>query len=210
VTAAERALEHFEKIWQDGEYWHLDDALDVVSRDAQIALIADRRYGRALEVGCGAGAFTERLAELTDDLLAIDIAPSAVDAARARGLERPGARLAAADIMSFDVAAASWDLVVMSETIYCLGWAYSFYELAWMLRQLATSQPPGGRFLMANTYGRENDRTLEPWLIDSYLDLVVRVGYELERRESVRGVKGGVEYDIALTLFTKSGCPPNG
>jgi predicted TPR repeat methyltransferase len=205
VTAAERALEHFEKIWQDGEHWQLDDALDVASRDAQFALIADRRYSRALEVGCGAGAFSERLVDVTDDLVAIDIAPSAVDAARARGLERPGVRLAAADIMSFDITAAPWDLVVMSETIYCLGWTYSFYELAWMLRQLANSQPPGGRFLMANTYGRERDRTLEPWLIDSYLDLVVRVGYQLERRESVRGLKGGIEYDIALTLFTKPG-----
>ena len=203
MTSAERAAAHFEGVWRHGESWHLDDALDVASRDAQIGMIGDRHYGQVLEVGCGAGAFTERLVELSHDLLAIDIAPTAIEAARARGVERPGVRLAAADIMSFDVTAVAWDLVVMSETIYCLGWAYSFYEVAWMLRQLATTQPPGGRFLMANTYGRERDRTLEPWLIDSYLDLVARVGYDLERRETVRGCKGGVEYEIALTLFTK-------
>ena len=50
-----------------------------------------------------------------------------------------------------------------------------------------TSQPPGGRLLMANTYGSDRDRTLEPWLIDGYLDLVVRVGYELERRGPCAG-----------------------
>lgn len=202
MTSAERALAHFEDVWRHGEYWDLDAALDSASRDRQFAAVADRRYGRALEIGCGAGAFTERLAELTDDLLAIDIAPTAIEAARARGVERPGVRLAAADIMSFDVTAAPWDLVVMSETIYCLGWAYPFYDVAWMLRQLATTQPPGGRLLMANTYGRGRDRTLEPWLIDAYLDLVSRVGYTLEHREIVRGLKGGTEYEIALTRFT--------
>ena len=117
-------------------------------------------------------------------MLGIDIAPSAIEAARARGVERPGVRVAASDVMAFDFRSGSWDLITMSETIYCVGAVYTFFELGWMLREMAECQPSGGRLLMANTYGREQDYTLAPWIVNAYFDLVHRVGYEIERRET--------------------------
>ena len=49
-----------------------------------LAALGDRRYGRAFEAGCSIGVFTAMLAERCDDLLAVDIAQAAVDAARER------------------------------------------------------------------------------------------------------------------------------
>lgn len=203
TNAAERALEHFEGVWSQGDEWELDGAFDVASRQAQIALIADRRYERTLEIGCAAGRFTELLADLSDDVLGIDIAPSAIEAARARGVERPGVRLAASDVMEFDFRSASWDLITMSETISSVGALYTFFELGWMLREMAESQPSGGRLLMANTYGREKDYTLAPWIVNAYFDLVHRVGYDVEHREMFRGVKNDIEFEVVQTLFVR-------
>ena len=36
------------------------------------------RYGRVLEIGCGAGTFTRRLAGLADEVLALDVSSEAI------------------------------------------------------------------------------------------------------------------------------------
>jgi hypothetical protein len=108
--------------------------------------------------------------------------------------------------MEYDVAAdGPWDLVVMSETIYCLGWLYPLFDVGWLVSRLLDAQASGGRLLMANTYGHEKDYLLRPWLIDTYRDLFLRVGYEVEREEPLRGAKGDADFEILISLFTKPG-----
>jgi 2-polyprenyl-3-methyl-5-hydroxy-6-metoxy-1,4-benzoquinol methylase len=199
------AFETAERDWRGGDPWELDQwPLDRLSYARQIELLGDRRYARALELGCAAGAFTRRLSALADHVLAIDIAPSAIERARAAQAAGSSVEFRAANVMELDpVAEGPWDLIVMSETIYCLAWLYSTFELAWLARRLLESTHPGGRFLMANTYGKERDYLLSPWLIDTYRDLFRNVGYELEREETMRAEKGTVEYDVLISLFTR-------
>ena len=45
---------------------------------------------------------------------------------------------------------------------------------------------------------------MSPWLIRSYHDLFANVGYEVEREETMRGVKETVEFEIAISLFAKA------
>ena len=86
--------------------------------------------------------------------------------------------------MDFPVRAKGpWDLIIMSETIYYLGWLYSFFDVGWFAAELLAATRTGGRFLMANTCGGVNDHLLSPWLIRTYRDLFLNVGYHLESEE---------------------------
>lgn len=200
-----RAEAAFEERWSRGDPWDVaQSALDQASYARQIELLSDRRYERALEIGCGAGAFTRLLAPLARDLVALDIAPSAIERARAGGDALANVEFRAANIVDLDpVAEGPWDVVVMSETIYCLGWLYSLFEVGWLAERLLEGMREDGRFLMANTYGRPSDHLLRPWLIDTYRDLFTNVGYTLEREEVLRGEKDGVGFDVLISLFRK-------
>jgi SAM-dependent methyltransferase len=199
-----RALdETFEGAWRVGDPWDLEtSALDQESYARQLALIGDRRYGCVLEIGCAAGAFTRRLAALADHVLALDVAPSAIE--RARQDVSPNVEFRVGDAMELDpVREGPWDLVVMSETIYYVGWLYTFFEVGWLSDQLFEATQPGGRFLMANTYGSNSQSLMQPWLIDTYRDLFANVGFKLDARESFRSEKGGIQFETAIWLFEK-------
>ena len=202
-----RAEAAFTEQWSR-DHWELDSELDRSSHAFQLSLLEGRRYRRVLEVGCGTGDFTARLAPLADRILALDIAPNAIERARARGLPSDGVEFRVANVMDFEIGREGpWDLVVMSETIYCLGWLYSFFDLGWMLSSLFGAIRPGGRFLMANTYGREKDYLLLPFLIDSYRDLCRNVGFRLEHESLLRGPKHGIDLEILVSLFQKDLAP---
>ena len=199
-----RALdETFEGAWRVGDPWDLETSrLDQESYSRQLALVGDRRYGRVLEIGCAAGAFTRRLATVADRVLALDVAPSAIE--RARQDVPPNVEFRAGDVMELDpVREGPWDLVVMSETIYYLGWLYTFFEVGWLADQVFEATQPGGRFLMANSYGSSSQSLMQPWLIDTYRDLFVNVGFKLEARESFRSEKGGAEFETTIWLYEK-------
>ncbi|MEP6911083.1 MAG: SAM-dependent methyltransferase [Actinomycetota bacterium] len=196
--------ETFESAWREGDPWDLEtSALDQESYARQLALLGDRRYERALEMGCAAGAFTRRLAPLADRILAVDVAPSAIERARQEALANVEFRVG--DVMELDpVLEGPWDLVIMSETVYYLGWLYTFFEIGWLARQLLEATRPGGRFLMANTVESDSHSSLmQPWLIDTYRDLFANVGYTLEAQEKFRSEKGGAEFETGIWLFEK-------
>ena len=202
---AREAQRFFEERWREGDPWEVESSeLDQASFESQIALLRDRAYGKALELGCGSGAFTRRLGEIADRTVAVDVAPSAIDRARAAGLDPAAVDFRVANIMELDLRAEGpWDLVVMSETIYYLGWLYPLFDVGWLATEIFAATREGGRFLMANTYGGEKDYLLRPWLIDTYRNLFLNVGYELEAEKLVTGAKNGVEYEVLVALFSK-------
>jgi SAM-dependent methyltransferase len=207
---AQEAQGFFEGRWREGDPWEVEDSeLDQASYARQLALLKDARYGKALELGCGGGSFTRRLADIADQVVAVDIAPSAIEQARGLGLRSDAVVFRVANIMDFDVKAEGpWDLVVMSETIYYLGWLYPLFDIGWLAAELLAATRDGGRLLMANTYGAEKDHLLRSWLIDTYRDLFLNVGYVREAEETVRGSKFAVDYEILVTLFSKPGEGP--
>lgn len=78
------AVEHFN--WND---IYTGSAADYQPPDAQLlATIDDLRPGRALDVGCGAGGLAVALAERGWDVLGVDLAPNAIEAARKVAAER--------------------------------------------------------------------------------------------------------------------------
>ena len=202
--AGQKAREFFDGLWAKGDPWAIEtSALTQREHTRLIELVEGRRYGRTLEIGCGAGAFTRRLAALSDSVVALDIAGAAIERARAMNLG-PAVEFRVGNAMEFKPHAdGPWDLIVMNEMICFLGWLYPFFNVAWLASELFAATAPRGRLLMANTmYGMEHPLLL-PWIIRTYHDLMRNVGYRVETEEIMRGVKDGVELEILISRYLK-------
>ena len=206
AAAARTTRNFFERLWAEGDHWDLEtSALDQRRYARQLALLADRRYPRAVELGCGAGSFTRHLAASCEHLLAIDVAPSAISRAREALGGAGDVELRVADIMEFDPAAEGpWDLTVLAEAAYYLGWLYPLFDLGWLAHTLHEGTRSGGRLLLVNTYGPDNG-LMSRWLIDTYRDLFVNAGFRPDVEETMRGVKNEVAFEILLSRMVKEG-----
>lgn len=199
-----RARTFFDGLWAEGDPWRFETAeYDQRIYERQIELLGDRRYERALELGCGAGAFTRRLAALAPSIVAIDVSEQAIATARRHGGDGIDYRLE--NIMTFDPSLEGpWNLIVLNETIYYLGWLYSFFDVAWLAGLIHSATANGGRLLMANTYGRaDHDYLMRPWMIRTYRDLFVNAGFTAAHDEVFRGTKNDVAMEALITVFHK-------
>ena len=201
-----RAENFFDDLWRRGDFWNLEGSeFEQAKYARQIAMLAGRHCGRTLEIGCGAGAFTRRIAAIATEVVALDVSPAAIERARAAEIGARTVEFRVTNIMDYDPHSdGPWDLVVMSETIYYLGWLYPFFDVGWLAFQLFDATREGGRLLMANTCGGvEEDYLLSPWLIRTYRDLFLNVGYVLEAEEVFRGTKGGAPLEVLISLCVK-------
>jgi predicted TPR repeat methyltransferase len=213
-AAHARIREHYERVWAAGDAWNFESSGFERDRyDFLAGLIGDRRYGRIVEIGCGSGCFTSRLRGMADHVLALDVAAAAIE--RARGQEPPPgagtAEFVVANAMDHDFTAGGpWELVVLTETIYSLGWLYSLFDLGMFVLHLRESLAVGGRLLLSNTYGAERDWLMRPFLIDTYRDLFVNAGFEVECQSVFEGVKDGETFRVLTTLLVAAnlGAPP--
>jgi len=204
-VAHEKAHAFFEELWKRGDPWELETSEFERSKYEQEILILDEpRYERTLEIGCGIGSFTRSLAPISAKVLALDISPTAISRAREAQTNLSSVEFRVQNIIDFDPQSEGpWDLVVMSETIYYLGWLYSFFDVAWLATQLFAATRDGGELLMANTNGGVDDYLLRPSIIRTYHDLFVNVGYELKSEKTFLGTKNGAQIDVLISLFNK-------
>lgn len=196
--------QHFEEKWSKGDPWQLGSSeYERLKYLRQIELLNDQRYGRVLEIGCAAGDFTRMLAAISDTVVGIDIAPSAIALAKAAGIP-PGVEFRAANAMEFDlVGEGPWDLVVLSETIPYLGWLYPLFNVGWMATQLHEAMAEGGRLMMADLSGGVRNHMQQPWMIRTYRDLMVNVGFQREFEELYHGHKEGMDLEVTITRFRR-------
>lgn len=136
-----------------------DDPWDLASSEYEAAkfahthdVLADRRYDRALEIGCAHGVLTGKLAPLCDTFLAIDISTKALAMARERIGDRPGVTLAHMAFPQDTPDATSFDLVVLSEVAYYWGLVDLDRASEWLREHLAS----GGRIILVH-YTDETD-----------------------------------------------------
>ena len=110
------------------------------------AVRGGRRFTRALEVGCAEGMFTERLAPLCEELLAVDISPVALARARARCAWGSPVRFADWDLRA-DPVPGAFDLVVVEGVLdcFCQPWAFRAAR-----DKLVAALVPGGYLLAGN------------------------------------------------------------
>jgi predicted TPR repeat methyltransferase len=133
-----------------------EDPWDLATSDYEAAkfmathdALADRRYARALEVGCAHGVLTEALVGLCDTLLAVDISSKALARARDRVGDRPGVELAQMTFPKEVPDGAPFDLVILSEVAYYWGVVDLDRASEWLREGVA----PGGRIILVHYLG---------------------------------------------------------
>lgn len=205
-----KAESFFNDLWMRGDPWELETSNWEHERYARLLAMLDQpRYGRILEIGCGAGTFTRRLAGLADKVLALDVSSEAIDRARAAQSDLKQIEFRVGNIMDYNLREEEpWDLIVMSETVYYLGWLYSFFDVSWLAAEMFEATRPGGEMLLANTQFETGEPLLRPCIIRTYRDLFLNVGYELNAEKILPGEKHGVRLGVLMSLFRKVDSAP--
>jgi predicted TPR repeat methyltransferase len=109
----------FDEIYAaDPDPWKFEtSAYEQAKYDATIEALQGRHFANGLEIGCSIGVLTQRLAQHTDDLLAIDVATAALQQAKARDL--PNVTFERREVPE-EFPDDTYDLIVISEVMYYL------------------------------------------------------------------------------------------
>lgn len=87
--------------------------------DMLVRCLPGRRYRRALDVGCGLGMFTRRLARHADAVLGVDLSDVAVQQAQERSDHYANVSHEQADLLALPTELdGQFDLVVIADTLY--------------------------------------------------------------------------------------------
>lgn len=152
-----------------------------------VAVLGDRRFARALELGCANGELTALLAPACDALVALDAAPTAVARAAARFADDATVEVREG-LVPEGLPAGPWELVVASEILYYLGAGLLDETVARLVADLA----PGGLLLAVHWTGQaashqlDADTVHERLLAEPTLRTVVaerHAGYRLDLLE---------------------------
>jgi len=79
-----------------------------------------RHCDNALEIGCGAGAFSRLLARRSERVLALDLSPRMIQIARERSRQYPNIDYRIADATTWEFPGAQFDCVVSIATLHHL------------------------------------------------------------------------------------------
>lgn len=111
-------------------------------RALTMAILTEQQYASGLEIGCSIGLLTETLADRCESLVAVDLVPSAVEAARARVASKPHV-----EVLQHDVAgglpSGEFDLIVLSE----VGYYFEADALRTLLQRIAGALSGTGTFV---------------------------------------------------------------
>ena len=153
MSAENRSLDaaYFDGIFaHDDDPWSLASSAYEAAKFAHtIAVLDDRRYAAALEIGCAHGVLTQQLAPLCTDLLAIDIAEQAIAYAHDRCRALPQVRFQQAAFPKESPVVAPLDLVMLSEVVYYWSDTDLLTAGSWLRAHVA----PGGRLLLVHWSG---------------------------------------------------------
>lgn len=78
------------------------------------------RCERVLEIGCGAGELTRRLAERAQSVVAVDLSPQMMRLAREQSVEHANIEYVTGDVMQLPLAVGKFDCVISIATLHHL------------------------------------------------------------------------------------------
>lgn len=186
MTGTSLTAKYFDDIFgSDDDPWNLASSDYEAAKFAHTHdVLADRRYGHVLEIGCAHGVLTSHLAPMCDSLLAIDISTKALTKARERVGDRPGVMLAQMAFPKETPDADAFDLVVLSEVAYYWGLVDLDRASEWLRDHIA----PNGRLILVHYTGKTDyphsgDEAVEALWTELGSDFEVELA---ERRDKYR------------------------
>ena len=180
--------EYFEGLYAESEDpWNFEASEYEQNKYARtLAVLGNRTFRRALEVGASIGVFTELLADRCDELLAVDVSERAVAAARQRLSGRGHVRVERRTLPE-EMPDGPFDLIVASEVLYY----FPREEMLTVLRGFERELARGG-ILLAVHWRRKTETY--PLQGDEVHDLLVE-HTRLLNKETI------IEPDYRLDLF---------
>lgn len=118
---------------------------------ATLASLPRETYAAALEVGCSIGVFTRALAPRCGALTALDIAPAAIEAARARCADQPQVACIQGAVPG-DWPPSRFDLILFGEVLYF----FDAPDLARLVGRVAGALAPGGDCVLVHWLGAQD------------------------------------------------------
>lgn len=142
--------EYFETMFRDDpDPWRFEtSAYEDGKYTATIAALPQDRFARMLEAGCANGVLTTRLAAYCDELIAIDVSPTALASAEARCAGQPQIRFACRRLPA-EAPDGPFDLILLSEVVYY----WDSADLAALAGYLCAAIPSGGHVLLVHWTG---------------------------------------------------------
>jgi SAM-dependent methyltransferase len=145
-----------QKYRRDPDPWRFASSAYERHRYASIVNdLGSRHFERAFEPGCSIGVLTSKLAPRCESLIAMDVAPSAIRAAKLRCRRFPNVKLVLGSVAE-NIPVGSFDLIVFSE----IGYYFSEENLRGLTAKLVAKLSPGGTFLAAHWLGESRDHVL--------------------------------------------------
>ena len=99
----------------------------------------------ALEIGCGKGEFSRRLAETFERVLAIDLSPEMIRLAREHSAHLTNIEFELADVLTYDLPAQGFDCIATIATLHHL-------PLREVILKLKAALKPGGVLLVLDLF----------------------------------------------------------
>ncbi|ODP36479.1 glycosyltransferase [Sphingomonas turrisvirgatae] len=152
--------DYWEGIFAKADPWEYRNDYETVKYEQTLDLVRDVTIGTALEIACAEGEFTRRLAAVAGQVLATDIAPTAVERAARACADLPNCTFQRLDLLT-ETPPGRYDLIVASEVLYYLEPA----AMRAFVEKVERHLNPGGIFLTAhaNLLVDEPDRTGFGW-----------------------------------------------
>jgi trans-aconitate methyltransferase len=153
----ETPVDSFERLYRlDADPWKFGSSAYERDRYAAILRTLNRpHYGYAFEPGCSIGVLTSMLAPRCRQLLAEDVAPSAVKSAKQRCQHLPNVEVRIGDLRTLSCSRV-FDLIVFSE----MGYYFAAAHLQELARNLFAQLTPQGELLACHWLGHSNDHVL--------------------------------------------------
>ena len=173
-SAHDRApVEHFERLaHESADPWSYESS-DYEQRKYRRTLeYVPERAGRALELGCSIGVFTEMLAPRTSCLLAVDFSPTALERARRRLRPSHHQVQLLRRRLPEEMPGGPFDTIVCAEILYY--WSAPLVRLG--LQRIEGSLAPGGTLLTVHWRHPDRRRALTGDDVHAIIDAETRLG----------------------------------
>lgn len=135
--------------------WGLDSPqfrYQQIKYNTMLSLLPNRRYKRALDLGCGLGYLTRRLADHSDQVLGVDVSHSAVEQVRREATKQSNLQFQQGDLLTLGRELDNgFDLLVIADTLYYLS-PLTEEVLEAARERVARLLVPGGILLLVNHF----------------------------------------------------------
>lgn len=119
--------------------------------DCLLSMLPRQPYQRALDIGCGLGAFTRKLAPFVEHVLGTDISAAAIDQGRKLSALHTNIVYSQENMLDETRGEPGFDLIVLADTLYYIEPLTEMGVKAIALN-VASKLAPGGLLLVVNHY----------------------------------------------------------